>query len=76
MAYMVGIPKATVQRILIFTLFFNELDVKPASAYTSNEEPKIFVETGRGLTDLIIDKTDFKFQYVTNFEFNSLIFIY
>ena len=46
----------------IFTLSFNKLDLKPTSACTSKEVPKIFVETGHGLTDLIIDKTDFKFQ--------------
>ena len=36
--------------------------------------PKIFVETGHGLTDLVIDATEFKFQIASNFELNSLIF--
>ena len=35
---------------------------------------KIFVETGNGLTDLVIDATDFKFQSASNFELNSLMF--
>ena len=36
--------------------------------------PKIFVTTGHGLTDLIIDATEFKFQCATNYEINSLMF--
>ena len=35
--------------------------------------PKIFVETGNGLTDLVIDATEFKFQSASNFELNSLM---
>ena len=36
--------------------------------------PKIFVETGHSLTDLVIDATEFKFQSASNFELNSLMF--
>ena len=36
--------------------------------------PDIFVETGHGLTDLVIDATELKFQNVSNFELNSLMF--
>ncbi|XP_065658111.1 uncharacterized protein LOC136082624 [Hydra vulgaris] len=36
--------------------------------------PKSFIETGHGLTDLIIDATEFKFQSASNFELNSLMF--
>ena len=36
--------------------------------------PKIFVTTGHGFTDLIIDATEFKFQCATNYEINSLMF--
>ena len=36
--------------------------------------PKIFVEPGHGLTDLVIDATEFKFQSASNFELNSLMF--
>lgn len=36
--------------------------------------PDIFVRTGHGLTDLVIDCTEFKFQHATNFELNSLMF--
>ena len=37
--------------------------------------PKVFVETGHGLTDLVIDRTEFKFQHASNFELNLLIFL-
>ena len=33
--------------------------------------PKIFVEIGHGLTDLVIDTTEFKFQHAFIFELNS-----
>ena len=36
--------------------------------------PHILVETGHGLTDLVIDATEFKFQNASNFELNSLMF--
>ena len=34
----------------------------------------IFVKTGQGLTDMVIDCTEFKFQHATNYELNSLMF--
>ena len=36
--------------------------------------PDIFVKTGHGLTDMIIDCTEFKFQHVSNLDLNSLMF--
>lgn len=79
MAYIFGMSKAIALRVFIcwvilFILLFNELDLKPASGYTSKEVPKISVETSHGLTDLITDRADFKFQYVTSFELSSLMF--
>ena len=35
--------------------------------------PKIFVETGHGLKDLVTDATEFKFQHASKFELNSLM---
>ena len=37
--------------------------------------PKIFVGTGHGLTDLVINATEFKFQSASNSELNSLMFL-
>ena len=36
--------------------------------------PKIFVETGHALTDLVIVETVFKFQHASNFELNVLMY--
>ena len=36
--------------------------------------PEIFVKTGHGRTDMIIDCTELKFQQVTNFDLNTLMF--
>ena len=36
--------------------------------------PKLFVETGHGLGDLVIVATEFKFQHASDFQMNSLIF--
>ena len=79
MGFMLGLSKATIQRIFIgrvifLTTLFNEIDLKPSSGYLLKKMPKIFVETGHGLTDLVIDATEFKFQSASNFELNSLMF--
>ena len=53
---------------------FNEIDLKLPSWYLLKKMLTIFVESGHGLTDLVIDLTEFKFQSASNFELNSLMF--
>ena len=53
---------------------FNELDLKPDDGFLLKKMPDIFVKTGHGLTDMVIDCTEFKFQHATNYELNSLMF--
>ena len=36
--------------------------------------PEIFIKTGHGLTDLVIDCTEFKCQQASNYDLNSLMF--
>jgi hypothetical protein len=79
MAYILNISKTTTQRIFIGWVIFlstilNEIDLKPESGFLVKKMPKSFIETGHGLTDLIIDATEFKFQSASNFELNSLMF--
>ena len=79
MGFMLGLSKTTIQRIFIgrvifLATLFNEIDHKPSSGYLLKKMPKIFVETSHGLTDLVIDATEFKFQNASNFELNSLMF--
>ena len=79
MGFRLGLSKATIQRIFIgwvifLATLFNEIDLKPSPGYLLKKMPKMFVETGHGLTDLVIDATEFKFQSASNFELNSLMF--
>ena len=36
--------------------------------------PQTFIETGYGLTDVVLDATEFKFHTATNYDINSLMF--
>lgn len=54
-------------------VLFNELDMKPHYSFLL-KMPNAFISTDHGLTDLILDATEFKFQFATNFEFNSIMF--
>lgn len=79
MAFWLGVSESTVQRIFnSFVIFlatlFNRLDLVPASGFLLKKIPDSFVQTGHGLTDLVIDCTEFKFQLATNYEINSLMF--
>ena len=77
---MVGPSKAPIQSIFIawvvfLAAWFNEIDLTPPWDFLLKKLQKIFVETGHGLTDLVIDATEFKLQSVSNFELNSLMFL-
>ena len=79
MAFMVDKSKSTVQRIFIgwvifLATIFKEIDLNPASGFLLKKMPKSFIETGHGLTDILIDATEFKFQSASNFELKSFMF--
>lgn len=79
MSFMVNKSETTVQRIfnswvIFLATLFNRLDLRPGHGFLLCMMPKVFVDTGHGLTDVILDATEFKFQYATNFELNSLMF--
>ena len=79
MNYIAGMSNATAHRIfcgwiIFLATLFNEINLKPRSGYMLKKMPKIFVETGHGLTDLVTDATEFKFQHASNFELSSLMF--
>ena len=66
-AYIVGMSNATVQRIfcdwvIFLVTLFNEIDLKLPSGYILKKMPKIFVETGHGLTDLVIERQSLSFS--------------
>ena len=56
------------------SIIFNELYLKPIQGFLLKKISKSFIETGHGLTDLVIDATEFKFQSASSFEVNSLMF--
>ena len=63
MAYIIRWSETTMQRIFIaWTVFlstlFNSLDLRSAKGYLLKMMPEIFIKTGHGLTDLVIDCTE------------------
>ena len=79
MAYILNVSASTMQRIFVGWIIFlstvlSEVDLKPASGFLLKKMPESFIKTGHGLTDLVIDATEFKFQSSSNFDLNSLMF--
>ena len=79
MAFVMDTSESTVQRIfngwvMFLAAVFNRLDLTPGHGFLLQKMPNVFVETGHGLTDIVIDATEFKFQCASNFELNSLMF--
>ena len=60
--------------IVFLETIFQEIDLKPTNGFLLKKMPEIFVKTGHGLTDIVIDCTEFKFQHATNYDLNSLMF--
>ena len=60
MADMLKVGESTVQRtfvarIVFLETIFNCIDLKPEAGFLLKKMPDIFVKTGQGLTDMIID---------------------
>ena len=79
MAYILDVSRSTVPRVfngwvIFLSTIFNEIDLKPGHGFLLQKMPNVFVDTGHGMTDIIIDATEFKFQTASNYELNSLMF--
>ena len=79
MAFMLKVGESKMQRIFVGWIVFLEtifthINFKPEAGFLLKKMPDIFVKTGHGLTDMIIDCTEFKFQHVSNLDLNSLVF--
>ena len=66
-AFILCVGTSTVHRIFTGWIVFLEtvfsgLDFKPEQGFLMKKMPEIFVKTGHGVTDMIIDCTEFKFQ--------------
>ena len=79
MAHVLSVSESAVNRLFVAWIvfletLFDEVDLHPDDGYLLKRMPEIFVKTGHGLIDMIIDCTEFKFQQATNFDLNTLMF--
>ncbi len=79
MAFILGTSVTTMQRIsnswtLFLSTVLNRIDLTPDHGFLLEKMPKSFIDTGHGLTDLVLDATEFKFNFATNYDVNSLMF--
>ena len=79
MAFMQNVGESTIQCIFVSWIVFLEtiftcINLKPEAGFLLKMMPDIFIKTGHGLTDMILDCTEFKFQHVSNLDLNSLMF--
>ena len=79
MSYMLSRSNSTVYRIFVgwvtfLEFVFSQVNLKPDHGFLIKNMPEIFIQTGHGLTDIVIDCTEFKFDHASNFELNSLMF--
>ena len=79
MSYLLGLGKSTVYWIFVgwkafLKTLFNQSNFNSREDYLLKKMPYIFVETGHGEADMVIDCTEFKFQDATILDLNSLMF--
>ena len=79
MAFILKTSESTVGRIanswfIFLSTLFNDIDLKPEHGFLIEQMPSSFVTTGHGKTDLVIDATEFKFNFATNLDVNTLLF--
>ena len=60
--------------IVFLATIFNQVDITPNHGYLVEKMPQTFIETGHGLTDVVLEATEFKFHTATNYDINSLMF--
>ena len=65
MAFMLKVGESTMQLIFLGWIVFLEtifthINLKPEAGFLLKKMPDIFVKTGQGLTDMIIDCTEFQ----------------
>ena len=79
MANMMHVSESTVYRmfvgwIVFLPQLFARIDMKPDAGFLIKKMPDSFIKTGHGLTDMIIDCCEFKFQRASDFDLGSLMF--
>lgn len=79
MAFMLKVRESTIQGPFVGWIVFHEttftlINLKPEAGFLLKRMSHIFVKTGHGLADMIIDCTECKFQHVSNLDLNSIMF--
>jgi len=79
MAFVRKVGESTIQCIFVSWIVFLEtiftcINLKREAGFLLEKMPCIFVKTGHGPTDMILDCIEFKFQHVSNLDLNSLMF--
>ena len=79
MAFIIKTSEATVGRIanswfVFLATLFNNIDLTPEHGFLIEKMPSSFVTTGHGKTDLVVDATEFKFNFASNLDVNTLLF--
>ena len=79
MAYILNIGESTMQRIFVAWVVFMEavfskINLRPDEGFLAYNMPEIFVKTGHGLTDIVIDCKEFKLQQPSNYDLSPLAF--
>ena len=79
MAYMLNIKERTMQQIFVAWVVFMEavfskINLRPDEGFVAYNMPGIFVKTGHGLTDIVIDCTEFKLQQPGYYDLIALTF--
>ena len=78
-AFVTNVSETTIGRIfnswvVFLSTVFTKLDTRPHQKFLLQKMPSAFINTGHGMTDLILDATEFKFQSASNFDLGSLMF--
>ena len=77
--YMANVSNVTIGRIfngwvVFLSTLYNQLNLRPDQKFLQAKMPEIFMKTGHGTTDLVIDATEFRFNKASNLDLSGLMF--
>ena len=59
-----------VEWVVFLGTLFSQPNLKPSEGCLLKRMPDIFVKTGHGMTDMVVDCTEFKFQHTCYLDLN------
>ena len=60
--------------VVFIDAVFSKRNLRPDEGILAYNMPEIFIKTGDGLNDIVIDCTEFKLQQPSNYDFSELTF--